>query len=86
VDERPAGRSARSLNEYLRVSEENDYLNRTKTHPESYSVENFHEKLHGFGTLSVVHKINTREAKEEKKSVKKQVKKKKQCLKRLNAK
>jgi hypothetical protein len=46
------------LDEHLRVSEENDYLNRTKTHPEKYSMENYYEKLHGFGTLSVVFKLD----------------------------
>ena len=45
------------LDEYLRVSEENDYLNRTKTHPEKYSIDSYYEKLSGFGTLSVVYKI-----------------------------
>ena len=45
------------LDEHLRVSEENDYLNRTKTHPEKYSIDSYYEKLSGFGTLSVVYKI-----------------------------
>jgi len=45
------------LDEHLRVSEENDYLNRIKTHPENYSIEKYYEKLIGFGTLSIVYKI-----------------------------
>ena len=31
------------LDEHLRVSEENDYLNRTKTHPEKYSIDSYYE-------------------------------------------
>jgi hypothetical protein len=57
------------LDEHLRVSEETDYLNRTKTHPENYSIENYYEKLSGFGTLSVVY--NIRKEKEKSKEVKK---------------
>jgi hypothetical protein len=46
------------LDEHLRVSEENDYWQRTKTQPEKYSEANFYEKLHQFGTLTMVYKIN----------------------------
>ena len=62
------------LDEHLRVSEENDYLNRIKTHPESYSMENYYEKLSGFGTLSIVYKMDKNESKETKKEKKKKTK------------
>ena len=62
------------LDEHLRVSEENDYLNRTKTHPEKYSIDNYYEKLSGFGTLSVVYKIFEDEEKSEGKKKKKKTK------------
>jgi len=58
------------LDEHLRVSEENDFLNRTKTHPEKYSIEKYYEKLHGFGTLSVINKMNRDAVEEVKKSKK----------------
>jgi len=58
------------LDEHLRVSEENDYLNRIKTHPEKYSKESYFEKLSGFGTLSVVYKIVDDEEKSKKKKKK----------------
>jgi len=47
------------LDEALRVKEERDYLNRIDSHPESYSKNKFDEKLHGFGTLTLVHKIDS---------------------------
>lgn len=53
------------LDEYLRISEENDYLNRTKTYPEKYSMEGYYERLSGFGTLSIVFKIRKEEVKED---------------------
>lgn len=56
------------LDEHLRVSEENDYLNRTKTHPENYSIENYYDKLYGFGTLSVVYKMDDKTATKEKRA------------------
>jgi hypothetical protein len=46
------------LDEALRVKEEKDYLSRIETHPESYSRGGFDRKLHQFGTLTVVHKID----------------------------
>jgi hypothetical protein len=47
------------LDEMLRVSEEMDYLNRINTHPEKHSKHGFDEKLHRFGTLTMVHEILT---------------------------
>jgi hypothetical protein len=55
------------LDDHLRVWEENDYLNRTKTHPEKYSMEKYYEKLYGFGTLSVVYRIEEEKNVEKKK-------------------
>jgi len=42
------------LDERLRVEEENDYLIRTQTHPDRYSESDFFEKMHRFGTLTLV--------------------------------
>ena len=39
----------------LRVEEETDYLQRIETMPDSYSEEKYFEKLHGFGTLTLVY-------------------------------
>ena len=58
------------LDEHLRVSEENDYLTRIKTHPENYSIEKYYQKLHSFGTLSVTYKINSGTIQQTKKSKK----------------
>jgi transposase len=49
------------LDESLRVNEERDYLSRIETHPESYSKNKFDEKLHSFGTLTMVYKIEKQE-------------------------
>lgn len=60
------------LDEKLRVEEEADYLKRIETMPEKYSQEGFFEKLHTFGTLTMVYKIknkkqaNTTKRKQEK--------------------
>ena len=42
------------LDEELRVEEETDYLLRTKTHPDKYNEEGYYEKLHQFGTLTLI--------------------------------
>ncbi len=42
------------LDEQLKVKEEKDYLNRIKTQPECYSLEQFHEKKHGQGTIALL--------------------------------
>jgi len=42
------------LNELLRVKEDSDYLTRIKTHPESYSIDGYHEKRNRFGTLALL--------------------------------
>lgn len=42
------------LDERLRVEEESDYLNRIKTHPDKYTETAFFEKMHRFGTLTLV--------------------------------
>ncbi|MDD4429460.1 MAG: transposase [Paludibacter sp.] len=39
------------LDESLRLSEERDYLTRIATHPESYTLEEYHRKKDSFGTL-----------------------------------
>jgi transposase len=57
-----ANRITTFLDEALRLDEERDYLSRIETHPESYSKDGFDEKLHGFGTLTVVHKMEFSQA------------------------
>ena len=49
------------LDEALRIKEERDYLSRIDTHPESYSKNKFDKKLHCFGTLTMVYKIDKQE-------------------------
>jgi hypothetical protein len=41
------------LDERLRVEEEQDYLQRVGTHPDSYSEQDYFERLHRFGTLTL---------------------------------
>jgi transposase len=43
------------LDERLRVEEEQDYLQRIKTHPEKYSIDGYRQRLRTFGTLTLVH-------------------------------
>jgi len=45
------------LDEALRIQEEKDYLSRIGSHPEAFSKNKFDEKLHHFGTLTIVHEI-----------------------------
>ena len=45
------------LNEELKLQEQNDYLRRLETHPEEYSIEQFHAKEHSFGTLALLSNI-----------------------------
>ena len=40
-----------------RIKEESDYLLRVKSHPEEYSDEKFYDKLHGFGTLTIIYDV-----------------------------
>ena len=69
------------LDEMLRINEERDYLSRITTHPETHSKIGFDEKLHRFGTLTIVYDlkiqidkgINTKESKKEKKKKKNEI-------------
>lgn len=45
------------LDERLKVKEEADYLLRIKTRPESYNEEKFYNKMHSFGTLTMVYDL-----------------------------
>jgi hypothetical protein len=49
------------LDEWLRIKEERDYLNRIESYPETYSKSKFDEKLHTFGTMTMVYKIENQE-------------------------
>lgn len=42
------------LDEGLRVKEESDYLSRIKTHPEDYSIEQYHDRKERFGTMAIL--------------------------------
>jgi transposase len=44
------------LDDKLRTTEENDYLLRIQTKPEEYTEIKYFEKLHAFGTLTLVYK------------------------------
>jgi transposase len=41
------------LDESLRLKEERDYLKRISTHPESYTMEGYHQKRNVFGTVAL---------------------------------
>ncbi len=41
------------LDDQLRTKEEQDYLTRTKSLPENYDIQGFHDKLKQFGTIAI---------------------------------
>lgn len=41
------------LDERLKNMEETDYLNRISSHPEEYTIENYHQKKERFGTIGI---------------------------------
>lgn len=45
------------LDEELRVRETKDYLRRTETFPEKYSIGEFHQKQHEFGTITLMNNL-----------------------------
>jgi hypothetical protein len=53
------------LDEKLRVEEENDYLIRTKTHPEEFTEEKFYKKLTQFGTLTLLYHLEHNSSEED---------------------
>jgi transposase len=65
------------LDEALRVNEEKDYLLRTETHPETHSKDKFNKKMHSFGTLTIVHKMEMPKVINKKKGRKKKPEKEK---------
>ncbi len=50
--------------EQLRVQEEKDYLERIITHPEQYTLDEFHQKRHRFGTLALLSNLTSLSAEE----------------------
>jgi transposase len=50
------------LDESLRIKEERDYLNRIATHPESYSLQGYHNKKDTFGTIVLLTNLKNKEA------------------------
>ena len=45
------------LDEKLRVKEDLDYLMRIESHPETHSIENYHERKKAFGTMAMISNI-----------------------------
>lgn len=45
------------LDERLKIKEETDYLLRTNTNPETHNEEKFYDKIHSFGTLTMVYDL-----------------------------
>ncbi len=43
------------LDERLKTEESNDYLNRVKSLPDKYNMEDFYEKQYHFGTIAMLH-------------------------------
>jgi hypothetical protein len=60
------------LDEALRIKEERDYLSRIESHPEEYSKNKFDEKLHHFGSLTIVYKMEKKEDNSKKKKKEKE--------------
>jgi hypothetical protein len=50
------------LDETLRIKEEKDYLERIETHPESYSLEQYHQRRNMFGTIALLTAIKNSSA------------------------
>jgi transposase len=48
----------------LRAKEENDYLSRIETHPENYSIKEFHQKRVTFGTIAFIANLKNRKPQE----------------------
>jgi len=45
------------LDETLRLKEEHDYIKRIASHPESYSMEGYHQKRNRFGTIALLNNL-----------------------------
>jgi len=50
------------LDETLKVKEEKDYLERIQTHPEDYSLEQFHLRRNSFGTIALLTNLKRKDA------------------------
>lgn len=46
------------LDEELKTQETKDYLNRIDVFPDEYSIKDFYEKQHSFGTITLLHNVN----------------------------
>jgi len=49
------------LDELLRIREDADYLRRIKTHPEKYSIQEYHNRKDRFGTIALITVLNENE-------------------------
>ncbi len=52
------------LDESLRLMEEKDYLRRIHTHPESHSIEEYHQIKDTFGTITLITNLKRKDAQE----------------------
>lgn len=52
------------LDESLREKEERDYIKRIRTHPEEYSLEEYHRKKDTFGTITLLTNLKNQTAQE----------------------
>lgn len=50
------------LDENLKLNEEKDYLRRIQTHPESYTIEDYHNKRNTFGTITMLTNLRRKTA------------------------
>lgn len=50
------------LDDTLKINEEKDYLNRIKTHPESYNIMDYHMKRDTFGTITLITNLENQTA------------------------
>jgi transposase len=50
------------LDESLRLNEERDYLRRIETHPESYSIQEYHGRRNTFGTIAMLTNLKRKSA------------------------
>lgn len=52
------------LDESLRLMEEKDYLRRVQTHPETHSIEEYHQIRNNFGTITLLTNLKRKDAQE----------------------
>jgi len=63
-EEKQVGRVILYLDETLKGQEERDYLSRIETHPESFSLQEFHNRQSTFGTVALLNNLKDKSAEE----------------------